>query len=394
LSPLRLIILVRRFWPLVGSAARAAGLLAPALVERGCRVTVLTARWRPRGPAEIVYGGAQVVRLAPPPDGSWATWRYTRAIRRWLAEHRGDYDLVYAFGLKHEAYAALRAVGDRVPVALRPEHSGPRGDCFWQIDASAGRRIKAECMKAAALVGATRLQEAELQAAGYPRPRIHYVPLGVPIPPAREPGTKLDARQVLAKSHKSLELSPRAPLLLHAGRLAPGRGLEPLLDAFSGVAARWPNARLWLLGAGPMERTIRERAESLGIAGRVATPGVFDEIDGPLAAADLFVQPTPEDGTPLALVEAMAAGLPIVATDVPGHRTLLEHEENALLVPPADAPALGAAIGRLLREPGLGARLGAAARRRAETEFSLAKSVEKHLTLFQQLAGKTTESPS
>jgi glycosyltransferase involved in cell wall biosynthesis len=394
LSPLRLLILVRRFWPQVGSAARAAGLLGPGLVERGCQVTVLTARWWPRGPASFSYGGARVVRLAPPPEGSWGTWRYTRAIRRWLAQHQGDYDLVYVFGLKDEAQAALRAAGERLPVVLRPERSGPAGDCFWQIDSSGGRRIKAECMKAAALVGATRLLEAELQAAGYPRPQIHYVPVGVPIPPARGSGTKADARQVLAKSHKPLELPRWAPLLLYAGRLAPGRGLEPLLEAFSGTAARWPNARLWLLGAGPMRPTIRQRAELLGIAGRVLTPGVFDEIDGPLAAADLFVQPTPEDGTPLALVEAMAAGLPIVATDVPGHRTLLTHDENALLVPPANAVALGAAIGRLLRESGLGARLGAAARRRAETGFSLANSVEQHLTLFQQLVGKAAQCQS
>jgi len=385
LSPLRVVILVRRFWPQVGSAARAAGLLGPGLVERGCRVTVVTARWWPQGPTGIVYGGAQVVRLAPPPKGSWGTWRYMRAIRRWFTEHQGQYDLVYGFGLKHEAYAALQAVGDRVPVVLRPEQSGPRGDCFWQLDASGGRRIKGECMKAAALVGATPLLEAELKAAGYPRPRIHYVPLGVPVPPARSPGTKADAREVLAKAQKALELPRFAPLLLYVGRLAPGRGLEPLLDAFSGVAARRANARLWLLGAGPMERTLHERAESLGIGGRVVMPGVFDEIDGALAAADLFVQPAPEDGTPLALVEAMAAGLPIVATDVPGHRTLLAHEESALLVPPADAPALGEAIERLLRETGLGHRLGAAARRRVEAEFSLAKSVERHLTLFEQL---------
>ena len=385
MSPLRLIILVRRFWPQVGSTAWAAGLLAPGLVERGCRVTVLSARWWPQGPTRIVYGGAEVVRVAPPPQRSWDTWRYTRAIRRWLTEHRDGYDLVYVFGLRHEAYAALRAVGAQVPVVLRPERSGPRGDCFRQLDASGGRRIKSECMKAAALVGATPLLEAELKAAGYPRPRIHYVPVGVPVPPARGPGAKLDARTVLAKAHKALKLPRWAPLILHVGRLAQDRGLEPLLDAFRGVAARWPNARLWLLGAGPIEGRLRERAESLGIGGRVVMPGVFDEIDGPLAAADVLVQPTPEDGTPLALLEAMAAGLPIVATDVPGHRALLTHEENALMVPPADAPALGAAIGRLLRESGLGARLGAAARRRIESEFSLANSLGQHVTLFEQL---------
>ena len=123
-------------------------------------------------------------------------------------------------------------------------------------------------------------------------------------------------------------------------------------------------------------------------------PGVFDEPEGPLAAADALVLPAPEDGTPLILFEAMAAGLPVVATDTPGHRVLLEHQENALLVPPHNPRAMAGAIGRLLDESGLAARLGEAGRRRVENEFSLAQSVERHLALFDQLIDEPREAPS
>ena len=119
-----------------------------------------------RGPVQIDFGGAHVVRLSPVPNGRWDRRRYMRAIGRWLTRHRGSYDLVCVFGLKHEAYAAVRAAGDDVPVVLRPERSGSRGDCFWQLDASGGRRIKSQCMGAAAFLGATPLLEAELKAAG------------------------------------------------------------------------------------------------------------------------------------------------------------------------------------------------------------------------------------
>ncbi len=385
MSSPRLVILVRRFWPLCGSTARAAGLLVRGLVQQGCGVTVLTTPPGARGPGEIDFAGARVVRLSPVPEGRWDRLRHLRATGRWLAGHRDDYQLVYVFGLKHEARAALRAVGDRVPVVLRPEQSGSRGDCFWQLDEPGGRRIKSGCMRAAAFVGATPLLEAELKAAGYPRPRIHYVPLGVRLPPMRVAGTQLEARRILARAHSVLELSQWTPLVVYDGCLTDDRRIETLLDTWRILTVQRPNARLWLVGSGPARPEIQRRVDSLGLGGRVAMPGVFDEPDLLLAAADALVVPGPPDGTPLALFEAMAAGLPIVATDVPGHRVVATHEENALLVPPDNAPAVAAALERLLSESGLAARLGDEGRRRIEAEFTLANSVQQHLTLFEKL---------
>jgi glycosyltransferase involved in cell wall biosynthesis len=103
-----------------------------------------------------------------------------------------------------------------------------------------------------------------------------------------------------------------------------------------------------------------------------------------LAAADLAVRPTPEPGTSLAVVEALAAGLPVVASDIPAHREWITDGRNGLLASPNDRAAWSAAIDRLWTEPGLAARLGVAARRRA-AEASLAKMADAHLTLFEGL---------
>ena len=111
--------------------------------------------------------------------------------------------------------------------------------------------------------------------------------------------------------------------------------------------------------------------------------GVFDQVDALLAAADVFVRPTSEAGSGLALLEAFAAGLPVVASHIPGHRDWIDDGHDGLLAP-ADAASWALAIGRLLAEPEFAARLGQAARQKA-ADYSLANMVDMHLTLFQEL---------
>jgi glycosyltransferase involved in cell wall biosynthesis len=385
-KPLRLVFVTRRFWPLVGGSEKLMANLAVELAGRGCRVTILTARWQPNWPARITFHELPVVRLPHPPQDGWKTFRYTRALARWLKQHQDAYDLVYVSGLRHEAYAALRALRGRLPVVLRAERAGRWGDCLWQIEASCGRRIKQRCMGAAAFVGPSRAAERELQAAGYPRPRIHYLPNSVPIPPPRSPTIKAAARAVLRDASPVLEIPQWAPLALYSGPLHPNRGLKHLVAAWGLIVARWRHVRLWLAGDGPDRAALQGQIEAMNLTHRVMLIGVFDTVDELLSAADLFVLPSLEGGGGLSLLEAMAAGLAIVAGDTPGNRAVLSDGREGLLVPAADRGALSAAIARLLQHHDLAARLGAAARQRAADEFALAKTADAHITLFQRLA--------
>ena len=384
-APLRLVLVTQRFWPLMGGPQKIMADQAVELTARGHDVTILTARWRPQWPGQIRFHDVPVVRLAPPPEGNWKTMRYVRSLRRWLAENVDRYDMVYVSGLKHDACAAMQSVGRRVPVVLRAESAGRFGDCLWQIDAAGGRRIKQRCMEATALVGPGAVIERELQAAGYPRSRIHRLPNGVPIPPAQTPKIKHEARSMLADANKDLRIPDWVRLAIYVGRFDAHRGLDHLLTAWKSVNGRCPNVRLWLAGDGPDRPALERRIETLQLSGRVVPAGVFGDAEPLLAAADLFILPSAEGGTSLALIEAMAAGLPIVAGDTAGNRAVITDRSEGLFVPPGDPDALAAAITRLLDGPEPAAALGAAARNRAVEEFSLAKMVDRHATLFERL---------
>ncbi|HLA86156.1 MAG TPA: glycosyltransferase, partial [Thermoguttaceae bacterium] len=164
------------------------------------------------------------------------------------------------------------------------------------------------------------------------------------------------------------------------------RGLGRLLAAWVKVVAERPRARLWLVGHGPERATLQERINGLGLGHSVALVGRFDEVDVVLAAADAFVLPSIEEDLSVALLEAMAAGLPPVACDNAGNREVVENERQGLLVPPRDTDALAEAIGRLIDQPEQARRLGAVARDRVERHFPLAKTIESHVKLFEGLS--------
>jgi glycosyltransferase involved in cell wall biosynthesis len=379
----RVVIVARRFWPLVGGPEKVLANLAAELSARGCPTMVLTARWQPNWPAEISLHGVPVIRLAPPAEHGWGNFRYLRRLAGWLRGNRHRYDLVYVSQLRHEAYAAMRAVGQQTPVVLRAERPGQGGDCQWQRDVSCGGRVAEQCRQATAVIAPDTEIERELLAAGYSSSIVHYLPNGIPDAPPRTRQTRLAARAMLAEANQELQLPEAVPLAVYIGRLEPNCGLERLLEAWETISRRHPNARLWLVGEGSLRRALRRQIEYLNLGDRVLLVGVFDQVDALLAAADVFLRPTAAAGTGLALLEAFAAGLPVVASYTAGHRDLIQDGHDGLLAP-ADAASWALAIGRLLEEPEFAARLGQAARQKT-ADYSLANMVGKHLTLFQGL---------
>ncbi len=387
MTRLRPAIVARRFWPRVGAMETRVAQLACGLADRGLEVTVVTPRWHRYWPAEIYFHGMRVVRLDPPPTGRWTTWRWKRSLAAWLRKNAEDFDLAYVWGILHEAHAAVQSIGHRMPVVLVPERTGWFGDCFQQVEMAGGRAVKDACLKAAAFVANNPIARRELEAAGYPRNRIHDIAPGVPFLPARTAETVTAARALLAEANAALQLPPQSPLVVSTARLDSVVNWKSLVAAWSTVAARRPAARLWFAGEAPMQAEIVAKIDWLGLTARAGPIGTFDAIDGLLTAADVLVASAP-DGAPQAILEAMAAGIPSVAIDVPVNRWLLGNDAAGLLVPRDDSAAFATAVLRLLSEPDLAARLGNAGWQQVQRDFGLAEMIRGHLELIEQLHGE------
>jgi glycosyltransferase involved in cell wall biosynthesis len=169
--------------------------------------------------------------------------------------------------------------------------------------------------------------------------------------------------------------------------LRPVKGLDVFVRAAPEVAAAHPGASFHLAGEGPLRAELARLAHELGLGGRLALCGSVADVPGFLAGLDVAVLPSLSEGMSNALLEYMAAGRAVVATSVGGNVRLIEDGVTGLLVPPGDAPGLAAAIGRLLSDPALAARLGAAARRRVEERYSRAAMVRRFEAFYLNLFG-------
>jgi glycosyltransferase involved in cell wall biosynthesis len=386
-SALRVLFITRRYWPLVGASPTAVGTLAAGVCQAGQTAVVLTPRWRAEWPSAMLHRGVQVVRWnlsAPRACGTW----YLAPLVRWLRSHLRQFDVVCVSELKHEAQAAIAAAAPcGVPVVLRCEHAGLSGDCQWQLEARGGRRIKQQCMRAAALVATSRMVETELIAAGYPRDRIHRCENGVDVPPPRDERLRLRSRQHLAQADHRLHLPPTAPLVLFCGELNAAKGLPRLLEIWPRVLQHRPDARLWIVGTGPMHDELALAIRRLRLETHVLLPGTFDDPSELYRAADAFVYPVEEASTSFALLEALAHGLPVAASDVPGNRHVLADGRFGRLFAPLDAQALLEAVLALLQPAALPAP--DAVRAHVERSFHRRTMQRWHLDLFSRLQCQT-----
>jgi glycosyltransferase involved in cell wall biosynthesis len=189
-----------------------------------------------------------------------------------------------------------------------------------------------------------------------------------------------------------LKLTDDTPLTVYTGRLSREKRLDVLIAAWQQVLRSGRDARLWLVGEGPEHEQLERQIRELGLSAKVSLVGAFDCVEDLLFAADHFVLPSSEEGLSNSLLEAMAAGLPVVVSDIPGNRRAVENDVNGVVVPVNNSAALAAAIGRLLNQSEWAAQLGAAARSRAAAEFSIARMVDQNLELFRRLLGLAEHS--
>lgn len=198
-----------------------------------------------------------------------------------------------------------------------------------------------------------------------------------------------------AAVRRELGLAEGAPLVLGLGRLVAKKGFGVLLDAWPAVLRASPAATLAIVGYGDLRGPLERQAAGLGLGGSVRFPGQLerDKAAAYVAAADVFALPIVRDGVdglPNALLEAMGAGRPVVASRVAGVPDVVDDGVHGLVVPERDPAALAGAITRLLSDPATAARLGAAARARVERELTWERAAERYEAALRAAVGAQT----
>jgi L-malate glycosyltransferase len=321
--------------------------------------------------------------------GSFYSLRYVRQALRLAADLRRDgIDIVHAYSFYGNVFAVPAARLAGVPVVIASIRD--RGVYLTPNQKRAQRYAcrLADCV----LVNAESIRDWLVQD-GYDPGRIVVIRNGIDMSHFRPaPGTEAGG------VHREFGFPAGAPLVILVSRLNPSKGVADLVDAAAIVAATRPDVRVLIVGGGEPVSTaggvvedtayraeLGERVRRLGLERVVAFAGHRSDIPRLLQASTLSVLPSLSEGLPNAVLESMAAGVPVVATAVGGVPEIVTDGRTGLLVPPASPAALAAALERLLAEPALAARLGAAGHQLVVERFSMERMVRATEQLYHDL---------
>ncbi|HXG05457.1 MAG TPA: TIGR03088 family PEP-CTERM/XrtA system glycosyltransferase, partial [Candidatus Binatia bacterium] len=190
-------------------------------------------------------------------------------------------------------------------------------------------------------------------------------------------------------AREALGLPAGAPVVGTVGRLDPVKDHARLVAAFRAVVAERPDALLLIVGDGPLRDDLQQAVAAAGLERSVRLLGERDDIPRVLAALDVFTLPSLAEGISNTILEAMATGLPVVATNVGGNPELVEDGVTGRLVEPRRTEALAAALLGYVNDPVLARLHGKAGRQRCVTEFSLDRMAARYLALYRRLARET-----
>ena len=395
----RILLLTTYYYPVLGGVETNARRLAAFLQRNGFEVLVVTKRVRKDVPHEQIVDGVPVLRIPPSgersPGGKWFMLPFAFLA---LLRLRKRYDLICCIDYRGIGLAAL-AAGRllRRPVVAQAGTTGVLSCSNWnaalircgvtprgRLAGWLKRPVRALYASATGFLCISREIEREALCAGVPPARVHYMPHSIDVTEFRPP---------LPGERDRIRAQDAWPadrvICLFLGRLSLEKGVLDLVEAWR--LLNRPNALLVVVGpdmpghswdAGPRARDF---VRAHGLDDRVVFTGPREDTARLLRGADIFVQPSHFEAFGISVIEAMASGLAVVASQVGGMLDYLVHEENALFAPPEHPEALAGCIGRLIDDPALRARLGRAGRATVERSFDegvvFGQTAELFLTL-------------
>ena len=395
---MRLLLLTETFLPEIGGGEQQAQLLSQALARRGHEVTIVTRRSGRELPKEQIHEGVRIIRVGPAGRGRWKKWGLALSAIPPLARLRTGVDVVFVSGYRIMGLPAVviaRMLGRRC--VLKSDSPGEMSGEFFRAGlapfhlqpTSFGVRLlvrsrNALLRAADAFVAISTPIADEMRASGVPEDRTHYVPNGVDTTRFRP--ASLSERTAL-RSQLGL---PSGRLAVYTGRLVSYKGLTLLLRVWCELCRSGMSGTLVMVGAGSADMHNCEDALGRYVAehrldGRVIFTGGVANVEDYLRAADVFVFPTEKEAFGVSLVEAMACGLPSVATRAGGIADFLVDGSNGLVVEPGSFTQLRDALTTLLAGGDRVAALGQAARTTAISRFSADAVADRYVRLFETL---------
>jgi glycosyltransferase involved in cell wall biosynthesis len=415
----RIYIAIATFHPLVGGAERQALLQGRGLRKRGYEATIITFHHDKTWPSRELIEGVPVMRVAGMLLGGreklprllqkllylmalvvmgWALWRYRRC-----------YDILHVYQLTLltlPTALVCRLTGKPMVIGVRCIHSGKSEKFSGKLSLIAGpidaaavwlqvherirlagdledlerlgktavRLIRSLLQRIQAVVVLLSSQmKSYLTAHDFNLPGVQLIPNGVDITrfTPSDGGTFRDER---------------AQVVVCVARLCYQKGIDVLLQAWYLVHEQAPQARLIIVGTGPLRNQLECMANTLSIAESVEFAGLQSDVVAQLYRGSLAVHPSRWEGMANAILEAMACGLPCVATRVSGSEDIIQHGVNGLLVEPEDYRDMARALLTLLRDQALAQMYGQTARATIEERFSLEHIMDTYIELYQSIA--------
>lgn len=313
---------------------------------------------------------------------------FTSIARLWSLIREQQFDIVHTHSSKAGILgrvAARLCVADGAPVVIHTAHGfyflGEQGfkRAFYQVVERLGGRLTDR------LIAVSESERAAAVEHGIvPPERVTVIPNGI-VPPTR--GASCPDRRLGA----SLGVNSDRPVVGTVSRFVPQKDPDTLLEAVARLAQAAPEAQFLWCGDGPLRAATESRAKTLGIADKIVFAGYRHDVAAILPLLDVFVIAPLFEGLPYTLLEAMAAGRPVVSTDVVGVRDVLEHGVTGVLVPTRNPDAIARAVLRLVQSPQTAQAMGEAGRALIAERFRLDTMIAETARVYREAyAGRST----
>lgn len=318
---------------------------------------------------------------------------FARELKTILRE--GKYDIVHNHLANYSGYATWIARKESTPVIASyhntefPPETWTRLPGLRQLRDVYSKRSMKYALKNSDLV--TGCSEAVLESLTHYAPRKEnwrLLPYGVEVPPLADEASRRALRQEFAWPEDAL-------LILHVGRFIEQKNHMGLLDIFARISKAIPNAKLLLVGEGPLKDEVQNQIAAMNMTDRVLCAGVRSDVPRLMSGSDLFLFPSLHEGFGLVAIEANGAGVPVVGSRIPGLTEAVEDGVTATLHAPDDNEGMAASSIALLQDKALRAKLGDAGRARVCRAFTRPASAQNLLRLYRDcLTSQDASTPA